>query len=99
VEVNSLSEEGKVEAAIRKKEQGNLFHKGGKYMRALEKYVTALSYFIDSLDLEKSKDLRLQLNLNIAQSSLQLKKYEDVIFYCNKVTKSMIVLSFLGPGN
>jgi len=82
---SKLPSEEKVEAALLKKEQGNRFHKEGKYMRALEKYSTALTYFAFSpLEDQKSDHIKLQLHLNIAQSSLMIKRAQDSIFHCNK---------------
>lgn len=80
----------KIEAASKKKDEGNALFKAGKYMRASKRYEKAIRYIeYDSAfsDEEKkqSRVLRISSNLNKAACKLKLKEYEQAEKVCTKV--------------
>lgn len=85
-----LNTQEKIEAAGKKKEEGNTLFKAGKYLRASKRYEKAAKYIeFDSSfnDEEKQlcKSLKVSCNLNNAACKLKLKEYKEVEKLCTKV--------------
>ncbi|CAO2184376.1 unnamed protein product [Urochloa humidicola] len=84
-----LNNEEKIEAAGKKKEEGNALFKLGKYARASKRYEKAAKYIeYDSSfsedEKKQSKQLKISCNLNNAACKLKLKDKEAVKL-CTKV--------------
>lgn len=80
----------KIEAAGKKKEEGNAFFKAGKYARASKRYEKGakfIEYDSSFSDEEKkqSKVLKITCNLNNAACKLKLKDYKQAEKLCTKV--------------
>ncbi|KAI3742072.1 hypothetical protein L1987_59752 [Smallanthus sonchifolius] len=80
----------KIEAASKKKEEGNSLFKAGKYSKASKRYEKAAKYIeYDSSfgDEEKkqAKALKVSCNLNNAACKLKLKDYKQAEKLCTKV--------------
>ncbi|CAO2822434.1 unnamed protein product [Amaranthus hypochondriacus] len=80
----------KIEAASKKKEEGNTLFKAGKYERASKRYEKAVKFIeYDSTfsDEEKkqAKSLKVTCNLNNAACKLKLKDYKQAEKLCTKV--------------
>ncbi|OEL34173.1 70 kDa peptidyl-prolyl isomerase [Dichanthelium oligosanthes] len=85
-----LNNEEKVEAAGKKKEEGNALFKLGKYARASKRYEKAAKYIeYDSSfsedEKKQSKQLKISCNLNNAACKLKLKDYKQAEKLCTKV--------------
>ncbi|XP_045821284.1 70 kDa peptidyl-prolyl isomerase-like [Trifolium pratense] len=85
-----LNTEEKIEAAGKKKEEGNALFKAGKHERASKRYEKAIKYIeYDSAfgDKEKqqAKALKITCNLNDAACKLKLKDYKQAEKLCTKV--------------
>ncbi|XP_024162744.1 70 kDa peptidyl-prolyl isomerase isoform X1 [Rosa chinensis] len=85
-----LSNHEKIEAAGRKKEEGNLLFKKGKYHRAGKKYDKAADYVSEDVifgddELKLAKTLRVSCWLNGAACSLKLNDFQEAIKLCSKV--------------
>ncbi|KAJ4701592.1 Peptidylprolyl isomerase [Melia azedarach] len=85
-----MNSQEKIEAAGRKKEDGNLLFKNGKYQRAGKKYDKAAEYMSEDGtfgdDEEKlAKSLRVSCWLNGAACSLKLNDYQEAIKLCSNV--------------
>jgi FK506-binding protein 4/5 len=85
-----MSTEEKIEAAAKKKEEGNVLFKAGKYARASKRYEKAVKYIeYDSSFSEEekklSKTLKIASLLNNAACKLKLKEYKDAERLCTKV--------------
>jgi len=84
-----MDTEEKINAATKRKEEGNSLFKDSKFARATKKYKRALTY-VDSdygvaeEDKDKFKQLKLLLYLNVAACKLQSKDYAGVKENCNK---------------
>ncbi|XP_015958257.1 peptidyl-prolyl cis-trans isomerase FKBP62 [Arachis duranensis] len=80
----------KIEAAGKKKEEGNALFKAGKYERASKRYEKAIKYieydssFSDE-EKQKTKVLKVTCNLNNAACKLKLKDYKQAEKLCTKV--------------
>ncbi|XP_022137935.1 70 kDa peptidyl-prolyl isomerase-like [Momordica charantia] len=80
----------KIEAAGKKKEEGNALFKAGKYDRASRRYEKAVGYieydtsFSDEEKLQ-SKALKVSCNLNNAACKLKVKDYKQAEKLCTKV--------------
>lgn len=80
----------RIEAAVRKKEEGNQLFRTGKYQRAGKKYEKAAEcvsedgVFTDD-DQKLVKSLRLSCWLNGAACNLKLNDFQEVIKLCSKV--------------
>ena len=80
----------KIEAAAKKKEEGNVLFKLGKYARASKRYEKAAKYiehdssFSDE-EKKQSKLLKVTCNLNNAACKLKLKDYKQAEKLCTKV--------------
>lgn len=85
-----MSNNEKIEAARRKKEEGNLLFNTGKYQRAEKKYDKAADYvnedesFRDD-EQKLAKQLRVSCWLNGAACSLKLNDFLGAINLCSKV--------------
>ncbi|KAJ7950530.1 Peptidylprolyl isomerase [Quillaja saponaria] len=85
-----MNTEEKIEAAGKKKEQGNVLFKAGKYARASKRYEKAVKYIeYDSSfgeeEKKKAKALKVACNLNNAACKLKLKDYKQAEKLCTKV--------------
>ncbi|KAF7140388.1 hypothetical protein RHSIM_Rhsim06G0063300 [Rhododendron simsii] len=85
-----MTSQERLEAAERKKEEGNLLFKDGKYLRAGKKYDKAADYVHEDApfgdDVEKLvKALRVSCWLNGAACSLKLNDFQEAIKLCSKV--------------
>ncbi|WJX76110.1 70 kDa peptidyl-prolyl isomerase [Trifolium repens] len=85
-----MNTEEKIEAAAKKKEEGNVLFKAGKYARASKRYEKAVKYIeYDSSFSEEekklSKTLKIASLLNNAACKLKLKEYKDAERLCTKV--------------
>ncbi|XP_058103194.1 70 kDa peptidyl-prolyl isomerase-like [Magnolia sinica] len=85
-----MNNEEKIEAAGKKKEEGNALFKAGKYARASKRYEKAAklvehdSAFSEE-EKKQSKVLKLSCNLNNAACKLKLKDYKQAEKLCTKV--------------
>ncbi|XP_065881979.1 70 kDa peptidyl-prolyl isomerase-like isoform X2 [Euphorbia lathyris] len=85
-----MNNQEKIEAANRKKEEGNLLFKSGKYQRARKKYDKAADYVVEEGsfgdDEQKLvKSLSGSCWLNGAACSLKLNDFQEAIKLCSKV--------------
>ncbi|KAK7400042.1 hypothetical protein VNO78_11241 [Psophocarpus tetragonolobus] len=85
-----LNTQEKIEAAGKKKEEGNALFKAGKYERASKRYEKAIKYveydssFSDE-EKQQTKALKITCNLNNAACKLKLKDYKQAEKTCTKV--------------
>ncbi|MFS7989035.1 putative peptidylprolyl isomerase [Helianthus anomalus] len=85
-----LTTQEKIEASLRKKEEGNTLFKKQKYERASKRYEKALSFieydsaFSDD-EKQRSKLLKVSCNLNNAACKLKLSDYKQAVKLCTKV--------------
>lgn len=80
----------KIEAAGKKKEEGNVLFKAGKYARASRRYEKAVKYIeydssFSEEEKKQAKTLKVASNLNNAACKLKLKEYNDAERLCTKV--------------
>lgn len=85
-----MNTQEKIEAAGKKKEEGNAWFKAGKYERASRRYEKAakfIEYDSSFTDEEKqqSKVLKISCKLNNAACNLKLKDYKEAEKLCSKV--------------
>lgn len=85
-----MSTQEKVEAAGKKKEEGNALFKAGKYKRASKRYEKAVKFVeYDSTysdeEKQQAKVLKVTCNLNNAACKLKLKDYKQAEKLCTKV--------------
>lgn len=85
-----MNTEEKIEAAGKKKEEGNALFKVGKYFRASKKYEKAAKYIeydtsFSEEEKKQSKPLKVTCNLNNAACKLKLKDYTQAEKLCTKV--------------
>ncbi|MBA0731573.1 hypothetical protein Golax_000004 [Gossypium laxum] len=85
-----MNAQEKIEAAGKKKEEGNALFKAGKYERALKRYEKAfrfIEYDSSFSDEEKqqAKLLKVTCNLNNAACKLKLKDYKKAKKLCTEV--------------
>ncbi|TQE12382.1 hypothetical protein C1H46_002035 [Malus baccata] len=85
-----MNTEEKIEAAGKKKEEGNALFKAGKHARASKRYEKAVKYIdYDSSFSEEAKKqakvLKVACNLNDAACKLKLKDYKQAEKLCSKV--------------
>ncbi|KAM6542658.1 hypothetical protein CsatB_007105 [Cannabis sativa] len=85
-----MNTQEKIEAAGKKKEEGNALFKAGKYERASKRYEKAVSFvkydssFSDE-EKQQAKVLKMTCNLNNAACKLKLKDYKQAEKLCTKV--------------
>ncbi|KAK9664517.1 hypothetical protein RND81_14G047800 [Saponaria officinalis] len=80
----------KIEAATKKKEEGNTLFKAGKYERASKRYEKAVKYIeydssFEDEEKKQAKALKISCNLNAAACKLKLKEYKQAEKLCTKV--------------
>lgn len=80
----------KIEAAAKKKEEGNALFKLGKYARASKRYEKGAKFIeydtsFSEEEKKQSKALKIQINLNDAACKLKLKDYKQAEKLCTKV--------------
>uniref|UniRef100_A0A7N0U538 peptidylprolyl isomerase n=1 Tax=Kalanchoe fedtschenkoi TaxID=63787 RepID=A0A7N0U538_KALFE len=85
-----MNTEEKIQAAGRKKEEGNVLFKAGKYARASRKYEKAAKYIeydtsFSEDEKKQAKALKVSCNLNNAACKLKLKEYKEAEKLCTKV--------------
>jgi len=85
-----MNTQEKIEAAGKKKEEGNVLFKAGKYARASKKYEKAVKYIeydsaFEEEDKKQAKALKVACNLNDAACKLKLKEYKQAEKLCTKV--------------
>ncbi|XP_043719358.1 peptidyl-prolyl cis-trans isomerase FKBP62-like isoform X2 [Telopea speciosissima] len=85
-----MNTQEKIEAAGKKKEDGNTLFKAGKYARASKRYEKAAKYIdYDSSfgeeEKKQAKALKVTCNLNNAACKLKLKDYKEAEKLCTKV--------------
>ncbi|XP_021273510.1 peptidyl-prolyl cis-trans isomerase FKBP62-like [Herrania umbratica] len=85
-----MNTQEKIEAAGKKKEEGNVLFKAGKYVRASKRYekaVKCIEYDSSFSEEEKkqAKALKVACNLNNAACQLKLKDYKQAEKLCTKV--------------
>uniref|UniRef100_A0A5B7AKM4 peptidylprolyl isomerase n=1 Tax=Davidia involucrata TaxID=16924 RepID=A0A5B7AKM4_DAVIN len=85
-----MNTEEKIEAAGKKKEEGNALFKAGKYARASKRYEKAAKYIeydtsFGEEEKKQAKALKVTCNLNDAACKLKLKEYKQVEKLCTKV--------------
>ncbi|KAK3017471.1 hypothetical protein RJ639_006421 [Escallonia herrerae] len=85
-----MNTEEKIEAAGKKKEEGNAFFKAGKYAKAAKRYEKAAKFIeYDSSfgeeEKKMAKALKVTCNLNNAACKLKLKDYKQAEKLCTKV--------------
>ncbi|KAJ6319027.1 hypothetical protein OIU76_014382 [Salix suchowensis] len=91
-----MNTQKKIEAAGKKKEEGNAWFKAGKYERALRRYekvyLRAAAKFIEydssftDEEKQQSKVLEISCKLNNAACKLKLKDYKEAEKLCSKVS-------------
>uniref|UniRef100_A0A2P2PIR3 peptidylprolyl isomerase n=1 Tax=Rhizophora mucronata TaxID=61149 RepID=A0A2P2PIR3_RHIMU len=85
-----MNTQEKIEAAGKKKEEGNVLFKAGKYERASRRYEKAVNFneydssFSDD-EKQQSKVLKITCKLNNAACKLKLKDYRQAEKLCTKV--------------
>lgn len=85
-----MNTEEKIEAAGRKKEEGNTLFKAGKYGKASKRYEKAVKFieydssFSDE-EKKQAKALKITCNLNEAACKLKMKAYKEAEKLCTKV--------------
>ncbi|PON33449.1 Peptidyl-prolyl cis-trans isomerase, FKBP-type [Parasponia andersonii] len=85
-----MNTQEKIEAARKKKEEGNALFKAGKYERASRRYEKAVKFIeYDSSfgdeEKQQAKVLKITCNLNSAACKLKLKDYKQAEKLCTKV--------------
>lgn len=85
-----LSSTERIEAAGKKKEEGNNLFRSGKYLRAGKKYDKAADYVCEEgpfgdEEMKLAKALRVQCWLNGAACNLKLNNFKEAINLCSKV--------------
>lgn len=85
-----MNTQEKIEAAGKKKEEGNALFKAGKYKRASKRYEKAVKYIeydssFSEEERQQTKVLKVTCNLNNAACKLKLKDYRQAEKLCTKV--------------
>ncbi|XP_030532634.2 peptidyl-prolyl cis-trans isomerase FKBP62-like [Rhodamnia argentea] len=85
-----MNTEEKIEAAGKKKEEGNVLFKAGKYARASKRYEKAVKYIeydtsFGEEEKKQAKALKVACNLNDAACKLKFKDYKQAEKLCTKV--------------
>ncbi|XP_059660064.1 peptidyl-prolyl cis-trans isomerase FKBP62 [Cornus florida] len=80
----------KIEAAGKRKEEGNALFKAGKYARASKRYEKAAKYIdydtsFGEEEKKQAKALKVTCNLNNAACKLKLKEFKEAEKLCTKV--------------
>lgn len=85
-----MSTPEKIEAAAKRKEEGNAVFKAGKYERASKRYEKAVKFVeydstFNEEEKKQAKALKITCNLNNAACKLKLKDYKQAEKLCTKV--------------
>ncbi|CAH2044761.1 unnamed protein product [Thlaspi arvense] len=85
-----MNTQEKIEAAGKKKEEGNALFKAGKYARASKRYERGVKYIeydstFDEEEKKKARALKIACNLNNAACKLKLKDYKEATKLSSKV--------------
>lgn len=85
-----MNTEEKIEAAGKKKEEGNVIFRAGKYAKASKRYEKAVKYIeydtsFSEDEKKQAKALKVACNLNDAACKLKLKDYNQAEKLCTKV--------------
>ncbi|KAK1264701.1 Peptidyl-prolyl cis-trans isomerase FKBP65 [Acorus gramineus] len=85
-----MEPEQKIEYAAKRKEEGNLYFKAGKYQRASLRYDTAVKYVeFDAVFNEEQKKMgkffKVSCNLNNAACKIRLKEFREAVALCSRV--------------
>ncbi|XP_019188626.1 PREDICTED: peptidyl-prolyl cis-trans isomerase FKBP62-like [Ipomoea nil] len=85
-----MNTQEKIEAAGKKKEEGNVLFKAGKYARASKRYEKGAKFIeydtsFSEEEKKQSKALKISCNLNNAACKLKLKDYKEAEKLCTKV--------------
>ncbi|KAI3514522.1 hypothetical protein L1887_12991 [Cichorium endivia] len=85
-----MNTQEKIEAAGKKKEEGNMLFKAGKYLRASKRYEKAVKYIeydtsFGEEEKKQAKILKVSCNLNNAACKLKMKDYKEAEKLCTKV--------------
>ncbi|KAG6785389.1 hypothetical protein POTOM_011119 [Populus tomentosa] len=85
-----MNTDEKIEAAGKKKEEGNVLFKAGKYAKASKRYEKAVKYIeydssFSEEEKKQAKALKVACNLNNAACKLKLKDYKQAEKLCTKV--------------
>ncbi|WOL04409.1 70 kDa peptidyl-prolyl isomerase-like [Canna indica] len=85
-----MNNEEKIEAAAKKKEEGNALFKLGKYARASKRYEKGAKFIehdnsFSEEEKKQSRALKATCNLNNAACKLKLKDYKEAEKLCTKV--------------
>ncbi|KAJ9557634.1 hypothetical protein OSB04_012248 [Centaurea solstitialis] len=85
-----MNSQENIEAAGKKKEQGNNFFKAGKYMKAAKRYTQAVDFvesgtFVNEEEKRQAKALTVSCRLNSAVCLLKLNDFKMTVFLCTKV--------------
>ncbi|XP_047966937.1 peptidyl-prolyl cis-trans isomerase FKBP62-like [Salvia hispanica] len=85
-----MNNEEKIEAASKKKEEGNALFKAGKHARASKRYEKAAKYIEHDSSLsedekKQAKALKITCNLNDAACKLKLREFKQAEKLCTKV--------------
>ncbi|OIT29292.1 PREDICTED: peptidyl-prolyl cis-trans isomerase FKBP62-like [Nicotiana attenuata] len=85
-----MNKHERIQVAQRKKEEGNLLFKNGKYQRAMKKYEKAVDYINEDGTFEDDdrrlvKSLRVSCWLNGAACCLKQNDFQEAIKHCSKV--------------
>lgn len=88
-----MNTEEKIEAAGKKKEEGNVLFKAGKYSRASKRYEKAVKFIeydtnFGEEEKKQAKALKVVCNLNNAACKLKLKDYKEAEKLCTKVLET-----------
>ncbi|CAI9297453.1 unnamed protein product [Lactuca saligna] len=80
----------KIEAAGKKKEEGNVLFKAGKYEKASKRYEKGVKYIdydtsFSEEEKKQAKVLKVSCNLNNAACKLKMKEYKEAEKLCTKV--------------
>nr|XP_043622846.1 peptidyl-prolyl cis-trans isomerase FKBP62-like [Erigeron canadensis] len=85
-----MNTQEKIDAAGRKKEEGNAYFKAGNYLKATKRYEKAAKFIeydtsFSEEEKKQSKALKVSCNLNNAACKLKLKDYKQAEKLCTKV--------------
>ncbi|CAK9309842.1 unnamed protein product [Citrullus colocynthis] len=85
-----MNNQEKIEAAGKKKEEGNVLFKSGKFARASKRYEKAVKFIeydssFSEEEKKQAKALKVACNLNNAACKLKLKMYNEAEKLCTKV--------------
>lgn len=88
-----MNTEEKIEAAGKKKGEGNVLFKAGKYSRASKRYEKAVKFIeydtnFGEEEKKQAKALKVVCNLNNAACKLKLKDYKEAEKLCTKVLET-----------